>query len=707
MSALAAGFATAHEDGAAGGEAAKEIEEVIVIGVRQRLAQAGLLQDKVQKTEVIGSEAILNSRAVSLTEAMQDQPGVVVSNECSMCGYKRIQLNGLKAEHTTILTDDLPSHTIVSGFYAVDAIPTTGVLRIEVARGAGASMTAPEAIGGTVNVITIDPVQNGFTVDLSAGETGFVQAGVLGTLIGNSDATRLVFIGQHDDRDQFDADGNGVSENPRLANTTVAARLTWDATWRDSVSIRLGHARQELFGGPMLGDVTSSVDAAIDSVAFGSAPRLFENDDVRQRFTGHPWETTEWVQSKRREASVNWLRELANDWHAIVAFSQSDHRQDSFYEGFDYTADNRMGYATAQLGRRWNEAHLVSFGVDARHETMASASAAGQAANHDGDPATVYVSDAFRYDVRAFFARDSWTVTDRLTVDAALRFDAIEADFVDPAKPGLEIDRRLLSPRIDMRYRHDDRLASRFSAGRGYRAPLSFFETDHGILDAALGFALDVDQLERSVSLGYALSFEGRALTWTVSLAQTRVDHLAALGETARGVPLLTQLDRKATVNAADLAVGIEVVPGLTVNLLGATFRHNDAFKSAFAVATIEEQANVSVDWDFRGWEAFASWSWVGARNLADYGYAGFNDARLSQAKSSRAPSFGWLDVRGAKTLANRWTIYVGANNLLDATQAADHQSPLFYGPDGAYDVAYIFGLLRGRETYAGLRFVR
>lgn len=63
-----------------------------------------------------------------------------------MCGVKRIMLNGMKGEQTTILVDGLPVHTMISGYYAVDAIPTTGVERIEVARGAGASLIAPKPL---------------------------------------------------------------------------------------------------------------------------------------------------------------------------------------------------------------------------------------------------------------------------------------------------------------------------------------------------------------------------------------------------------------------------------------------------------------------------------------------------------------------------------------------------------------------------------
>jgi len=161
--------------------AAQDIEEIAVIGVRQRLEQAGVLKDTIERTEMVGSDKLETARAINLTEALMDSPGVDVAVDCSLCGMKRVRLNGLRAEHTTVLVDGLPTHTIASGFYGIDAIAMTGIDQIEVARGAGAALLTPEAIGGVVNVVTTDLAENTLTVDLSGGELGYRQAGVLGT----------------------------------------------------------------------------------------------------------------------------------------------------------------------------------------------------------------------------------------------------------------------------------------------------------------------------------------------------------------------------------------------------------------------------------------------------------------------------------------------------------------------------------------------
>ncbi|TVL47860.1 TonB-dependent receptor [Shewanella algae] len=692
--------------------AAENMERLSVVGVRQRLEQAGTLANTIMKTEVIDASIIENKNAVNLSEAIDNSPGVKVSNECSMCGVKRIMLNGMKGEQTTILVDGLPVHTMISGYYAVDAIPTTGIERIEVARGAGASLIAPEAIGGTINIISYEPTENGAELDIAAGENGYRKVGFLGKGVSEDGRTRATLVAQYDDRDQFDADDNKVNEAPLQENRSVTARISQDIGDFDNLVLRMANIQSEIFGGPMLGsNFADGTASSIGSVLSGfddkpSEPQqLFEDGDIRKRYKGKAWETTEWIKTERNEASLAWLKEFSDDWNMHLAVSYAEHKQDSFYEGFDYTADDKMWFFDARFNYLLNDSHLLTFGADLRTEEMRSHSRAGSA-NPD------YVSDSFDYDVKGLYLQDTWQVTDDLEVAMALRYDSITADFTDPSKPGTELDESILSPRVDIRLRHNELWTSRLSAGRGYRAPLSFFETDHGILDGSLGFDIDIDELERSNSVNYALSYEGDRLTSTASVAWTEVEHLAALTTNDQGIPLLTQLDEKASVVTTDIALGYRLTDDLTVNLTGEHFDYDSVFKSSYAVAPVEERVTLSVDWDVNDWEFFANLVWIGSRDLSQYGYEGYNrlDANgkvdPDSKKRTDAPSYFTLDLRASYQFNDNLSFYTGVSNLFDYTQAGDEESPLFYDAEGAFDVGYIYGPLRGREIYAGMKLV-
>ncbi len=675
---------------------APKVEEVVVKGLRQRLYEAGMLKDSIQKTEVVSELAIENAHAASLTEAIEDAPGVRVNNECSMCGVKRVMLNGMRGEHSTILVDGLPLHTMLSGFYGLDAVATSGIERIEIARGAGASLTAPEAIGGSINLISREAVENGGEIELSLSQHGFEKINSVLTAVSDDERSRFTLVAQRDQCHQYDGDDNGVSESPELKNQSLTLRLSQDLGDSDNVVLRYSRIDSEIFGGPM--------DTNIDRVRREyradpdySSAQLFEDGDVRKRYIGRAWETTEWIESARNELSASWLHQFSVGLNATVSAALSQHQQDSFYEGFVYRADNDLYYVDARLNWALNDDHMLSLGVNQRDEVLRSQSNS-QSPN--------YVSDSFDYLSYGLYVQDVWTASADLEVAMALRFDDIRADFTDASKPGVELEETLLSPRLDVRYRHSEEWVSRVSAGRGYRAPLSFFESDHGILDGELGFVVDVDRLERSLSAAYALSFEGQRLSATASLSRTEVENLSELGETDAGVPVLGQMSGRAQVRVADIALSYALAENLTLALSAEQVDYDRNFKQAFGVVPVEQRIVVSGDWDVRGWDVFVSASWIGSRDLSEYATPhnpSFDEAGL-QAKSRRAKAYWTVDSRVAKELGDQWTVYFGATNLLAYTQAEDMETPLFY-QDGGYDVADIYGPLKGREIYAGVKY--
>jgi len=679
-----------------------QLQEVTVRGVRERMQQQGMLKDVVEKTEIIDEHAIEQAHASSLNDAIKDSPGVRVSNECSMCGVKRVMLNGMKGEHTTVLVDGLPVHTMISGFYGLDAMPAAGIERIEVARGAGASLTAPEAIGGVINVITKQAIENGVNLDFSAGTDGFRQLGVVGTAVGNNDTTRITVIGQQDQRDQVDNDNNGVSESPLMNNHSVTFRVSQDIEDADNVVMRYSTVASDVFGGPVIGDITPGISAALSSVANGPSTQLFEDNDVRKRYIGQPWETTEYINTHREEASLSWLHQFNDVWNVTFSSSYAEHQQDSFYESFDYNADDDMLFTDARFNWGAADSHLVTFGVNRRAENMRSSSEAGDASSR-------YISDSFDYDVTGIYVQDAWTPVAALDLTLALRADRVRANFIDPQKPGAEIEENVVSPRIDTRYRHNDHWASRLSFGRGYRAPLSFFESDHGILDSGDGFDIDVDRLERSRSVNYSLSFTGEQLTATVSAARTAVEHLAALSTTETGVPLLTQLGDNASVNSMDLAVGYQPTSTVAVGVTAEHVAYDRVMRSSYSVAPIDDRVTLEADWHPSRWEVHAEATWIGSRDLRDYSYEGTNVLGSEVTKSASAPSYWTVDMRLAREIGGAWSVYAGVHNLFDYTQINDEDTPLFWdavgSSDAGYDVAYIYGPLRGRETYVGLKY--
>lgn len=674
------------------------IEKIDVYGVRTRLADSGSLKDSISKTELLTGDYIENTQAASLADAIQNAIGIRVSNECSMCGAKRVMINGMKGEHTNVLIDGIPMHTMISGFYGMDSVAASGIGSIEIARGAGASLTAPEAIGGTVNMITKSAFENSVQFDLSAGELGYRKASMVATGVSDDSNTNITLVGQYDNRDQFDGDHNGVSENPLLTNQSLTLYLSHDLSYTDNIRFRYNQSNSEVFGGPVIGDTTYSISDALSSVVYGESEQLFEDNDVRNRYTGLPWETAEWVKTDREELSLSWLHEVSANLNVTSSIAYIDHLQDSFYEGVDYRADDTVLYLSTRFNYDLNENHLLTFGFDYRNEKMRSSSRALEQLDN-------YIEDSFDYVTTGLFIQDSWLPNESFELAAALRIDNIQADFVDPSKPGTEINKTLISPRIDMRYLHNEKITSRFSFGQGYRAPLSFFESDHGILDAGKGYIVAVDRPERSDSVTYSLNYDGEKLSTTVSFAYTQVDHLASLYHDEAGTPVLGQLAETASVTALDVAINYQVFEQWSLSLIAEQYDYDKTFKASFAIAPAEQRMTLSSDWDYKGWDVIASTSWVASRELSDYGYVGYNKNDGTELKPTQTDSYITVDLKVIKALSEKLKVYVGATNLFDYNQAKDMDSPLMFHDEGTYDVVYIYGPLRGRSAYAGLKY--
>jgi len=675
-----------------------DVEKIEVYGVRNRLTDSGALKDSISKTELLTGDYIENTQAASLADAIQNAIGIRVSNECSMCGAKRVMINGMKGEHTNVLIDGIPMHTMISGFYGMDSVAASGIGSIEIARGAGASLTAPEAIGGTVNMITKSAFEDSVQFDLSAGELGYRKASMVATGVSDDSNTNITLVGQYDNKDQYDGDDNGVSENPTLTNQSLTLYLSHDLSYTDNIRFRYNQSNSEVFGGPVLGDTAHSVADALSSVVYGESQQLFEGNDVRNRYTGLPWETAEWVKTDREEISLSWLHEVSGNLNVTTSVAYIDHLQDSFYEGVDYRADDTMLYLSARFNYDLNDSHLLTFGVDYRNEQMRSSSRALEKLDN-------YIEDSFDYITTGLFIQDSWVPNENFEVAAALRIDNIQADFVDPSKPGTEIDKTLISPRIDMRYLHNEKITSRLSFGQGYRAPLSFFESDHGILDAGKGYIVAVDRPERSDSITYSLNYDGEKLSTTASFAYTQVDHLASLYHNEAGTPVLGQLEETASVTAIDIAINYQVFEQWSLSLIAEKYDYNETFKTSFAIAPAEQRMTLSSDWDYKGWDVIASTTWVASRDLSDYGYLGYNKNDGTELKSTQADSYVTVDLKVIKALSERLKVYVGATNLFDYNQAKEMDSPLMFHENGTYDVVYIYGPLRGRSAYAGLKY--
>ncbi len=672
--------------------------------VEKRLSERGLLKDDVVQTEVISKTTLEKKQAGSLSQAIKNEPGVRVSTECSMCGVKRVMLNGLKGEHTTLMIDGVPNSSLIEGFYGFDAIPTAGLSSVEVSRGSGAALIAPEAIGGVINVITEKPQEDAIELDISQGSDNYHKYQFVGKKVSKDGNTRAIIAGQSDNIDQYDQDNNYVNEAPKLENRSIMAKVWHDISETDSVNFRITDQQSEVFGGPMLDDwVSSKTDAA--STNPGDAD--FQGDNVGNRPTAGttPRDFLENIKSTKQEFTGKWIHEINQDWNTQVTGSYVKAEMDAIYEGNTYVADQDIYYLDTKANYLSNEKHFITFGADYKIDKSKTD---GTSWSEGGEMFFAPKKPGDGYDSKTFgvYIRDIWTPQANLEISAALRADKIDVDFVDQDN---EFNETLLAPRLHIRYDHNFEWTSRFSAGLGYRVPLQFFEAEHGIIDD--GFAVDVTKLEKSTSARYDLSYSGVNADFTTSFSTASIKNLATIEERS-GTPTLVSTNFTSNVSHFDVSGNYNFGnhKHWAISATAEQFFYDSNYRSTFSVLPVEQRLRLGLDYSGHGWEGGLSTTWVGSRKFSDYPDAAYDEqyeskgATEQKGNGKNSPAFYTVDFKLSKQLNNNFTLYAGVNNLLDFTQTKDGSSPLFYNDADEVDVTHIWGPLRGRTIYGGLK---
>lgn len=204
---------------------ALQLEQIVVTGSKSELKR------KYSPTlvNVVDSKLFDLVNACSLADGLSLQPGVRVENDCQNCGFTQVRINGLDGHYSQILMNSRPVYSALAGVYGLEQIPANMIERVEVQRGGGSALFGSSAIGGTVNIITKDPVTNYAEVNHGMTSYGFsgamdINTTVNASVVGNNNDIGLFIYGQNRRRDGYDHDGDGFTEIPMLNSQTLGAR---------------------------------------------------------------------------------------------------------------------------------------------------------------------------------------------------------------------------------------------------------------------------------------------------------------------------------------------------------------------------------------------------------------------------------------------------------------------------------------------------
>src|SRR5690606_17998839 len=230
----------------------------------------------------IGPNLFRRTQSITLSEGLNFSPGLRMENNCQNCGFSQLRMNGMEGPYTQILINSRPVFSGLAGVYGLELIPANMIERVEVIRGGGSAMYGSNAIAGTVNLITKDPVANAFSVSGNYGSvgqandhnpTGDFNLNMNGSFVTDDYRTGLSIFGFYRNRNAFDANGDGFSELASIDNSTLGARFFQRVANRGKLTFDYFNINEFRRGGNKFelplheADIAESVDHAIHSGA--------------------------------------------------------------------------------------------------------------------------------------------------------------------------------------------------------------------------------------------------------------------------------------------------------------------------------------------------------------------------------------------------------------------------------------------------------
>ena len=411
----------------------------------------------------INSKIFKRTQNVTLSDGLNFSPGLRMENNCQNCGFSQLRMNGLEGPYTQILINSRPIFSGLSGVYGLELIPANMIERVEVIRGGGSAMYGSNAIAGTVNLITKDPISNAFTIESSYGSIGkpgaYKPAGdfslnMNGSFVTDDNKTGLTLFSFFRNRNPFDANEDGFSELSSIKNSTLGARFFQRVDNRGKLTFDYFHINEFRRGGNNFelplheADIAESVTHSIHSGAATFDMLLRDSDKFSAFISGQQVDRGSYYGANQDPSAYGNTGDL------------------TFSTGVQYLLQlNRLFFSPASLtsGIEYNGSRLLDekLGYFDYYEDL-------QYSN-------TQVADQQLSSQAAFLQTEwkgiNWTFT------TGLRFDHYEV--ADKSGETEVVTGNVLSPRIAVMYNFNSHFKARAGYAAGFRAPQIFDEDLH------------------------------------------------------------------------------------------------------------------------------------------------------------------------------------------------------------------------------------
>lgn len=437
-------------------EDALGLDEVVISATRNRVER----KSAPVVVSTIKPRLLTATQSISLADGLNFAPGVRVETNCQNCGFTQVRLNGLEGAYTQILLNSRPVFSSLLGVYGLEQIPTNTIERVEVVRSGGSALYGSNAIAGTVNVITKDPILNtweiGSNLALIDGQQADRVLSFNSSMVADDLKSGMTLFGTYRNRDPYDANADGFTEIVKLRNLTVGAKAFLRPSDRSRISLNLTAIDEYRRGGdrlelaPQFTDITEELDH--DTFIGGAEYEWASRDGTRrtQVFT-----SASYTRRKSYYGGLGGGRTPQDSTLANNAFGNT--RDLAWISGMQHTRNMQNGDVLT-LGLEYN-----------------------LAATEDEIPGYDRLIDQ---EVQSLggYSQYEWKPSEAFTALLGARLDHVRVDgayAVGGISRRSDIRQTVLSPRLTLSYKISEALRLRGGYARGFRAPQAFNEDLH------------------------------------------------------------------------------------------------------------------------------------------------------------------------------------------------------------------------------------
>lgn len=410
-------------------------DEVVVSANRNEVSR----KDAPVVVNVMSQKLFETVNSPDLAKSLNYQSGVRVENNCQNCTFPQVRINGLEGPYSQILINSRPVMSALSGVYGLEQIPVNMIERIEVVRGGGSALFGANAVAGTINIITKDPISNSFQFNTNftnmGGDAWEQYMGGNVSLVSDDNTYGIAMYETYRNRNPYDRDDDGFSEVGKLNSNTFGLRAYYRPSHFSRISLEY-HTTNE-----------------------------FRRGGNKFDLQPHESDITEQTKHIINSGGVTYDQYINEYKHKISIFSSIQHVDRNSYYGAEQDP-NAYG-KTDDL--TWMAGAMYVGNFD-RFLFAPSVFTGGVEYNNNSlhDIMTGYDRD-MKQDVRiaSAFVQNEWKIN-HLTMLVGARLD----------KHNL-IDGLIFSPRINFLYKPSDALQARLTWSTGFRAPQAYDEDLH------------------------------------------------------------------------------------------------------------------------------------------------------------------------------------------------------------------------------------